>query len=64
MQQDMPVKDHKPANIKVYDYYMPGELRCCTAEITEMSHWEKLSEAVFLKLGFLVYDNTIPSMFI
>ncbi|KAI6079815.1 Alpha-2-macroglobulin-like protein 1 [Aix galericulata] len=24
MQQDMPVKDHKPANIKVYDYYMPG----------------------------------------
>uniref|UniRef100_A0A8C3BCZ8 Alpha-2-macroglobulin-like protein 1 n=1 Tax=Cairina moschata TaxID=8855 RepID=A0A8C3BCZ8_CAIMO len=25
MQQDMPVKDHKPANIKVYDYYMPEE---------------------------------------
>ncbi|XP_035168726.1 alpha-2-macroglobulin-like protein 1 [Oxyura jamaicensis] len=25
MQQDMQVKDHKPANIKVYDYYMPEE---------------------------------------
>ncbi|KFQ74132.1 Alpha-2-macroglobulin-like 1, partial [Phaethon lepturus] len=25
VQQDMQVKDHKPANIKVYDYYMPEE---------------------------------------
>ncbi|NXT41695.1 A2ML1 protein, partial [Pelecanoides urinatrix] len=25
VQQDMQVKDRKPANIKVYDYYMPGE---------------------------------------
>ncbi|XP_071618073.1 alpha-2-macroglobulin-like protein 1 [Heliangelus exortis] len=25
MQQDMQVKDRKPANIKVYDYYMPEE---------------------------------------
>ncbi|NWY63126.1 A2ML1 protein, partial [Chionis minor] len=35
VQQDMQVKDRRPANIKVYDYYMPGELRCCTAEITQ-----------------------------
>ncbi|NXS68241.1 A2ML1 protein, partial [Pandion haliaetus] len=35
VQQDMQVKDHKPATIKVYDYYMPGELRCCTAETTQ-----------------------------
>ncbi|KAF1428831.1 Alpha-2-macroglobulin-like protein 1, partial [Spheniscus magellanicus] len=35
VQQDMQVKDRKPANIKVYDYYMPGELRCCTAETTQ-----------------------------
>ncbi|NWQ77754.1 A2ML1 protein, partial [Columbina picui] len=32
VQQDMQVMDRKPANIKVYDYYMPGELRCCTTE--------------------------------
>ncbi|XP_010179780.1 PREDICTED: alpha-2-macroglobulin-like protein 1 [Mesitornis unicolor] len=25
VQQDVQVKDHKPANIKVYDYYMPEE---------------------------------------
>ncbi|XP_071413479.1 alpha-2-macroglobulin-like protein 1 isoform X2 [Pithys albifrons albifrons] len=25
VEQDMQVKDHKPANIKVYDYYMPEE---------------------------------------
>lgn len=25
VQQDMQVMDHKPANIKVYDYYMPEE---------------------------------------
>uniref|UniRef100_A0A672V7K3 Alpha-macroglobulin receptor-binding domain-containing protein n=1 Tax=Strigops habroptila TaxID=2489341 RepID=A0A672V7K3_STRHB len=25
VQQDMQVRDRKPANIKVYDYYMPGE---------------------------------------
>ncbi|OWK54539.1 Alpha-2-macroglobulin-like protein 1 [Lonchura striata] len=24
VEQDMQVKDHKPANIKIYDYYMPG----------------------------------------
>ncbi|XP_009081348.1 PREDICTED: alpha-2-macroglobulin-like protein 1 [Acanthisitta chloris] len=24
LEQDIQVKDHKPANIKVYDYYMPG----------------------------------------
>ncbi|NXY13729.1 A2ML1 protein, partial [Atrichornis clamosus] len=35
VEQDMQVKDHKPANIKVYDYYMPGELRCCTAETSQ-----------------------------
>ncbi|NWT41345.1 A2ML1 protein, partial [Chroicocephalus maculipennis] len=35
VQQDMQVKDRKPANIKVYDYYMPGELGCCTAETTQ-----------------------------
>ncbi|KAK0680133.1 A2ML1 protein, partial [Pygoscelis papua] len=35
VQQDMQVKDRKPANVKVYDYYMPGELRCCTAETTQ-----------------------------
>ncbi|NXA11558.1 A2ML1 protein, partial [Sapayoa aenigma] len=32
VEQDMQVKDRKPANIKVYDYYMPGELRCYTAK--------------------------------
>ncbi|XP_056363640.1 alpha-2-macroglobulin-like protein 1 isoform X2 [Oenanthe melanoleuca] len=25
VEQDMQVKDHKPANIKIYDYYMPEE---------------------------------------
>ncbi|NXP58492.1 A2ML1 protein, partial [Chloropsis cyanopogon] len=35
VEQDMQVKDHKPANIKIYDYYMPGELRCCTAKTTQ-----------------------------
>ncbi|NWH24600.1 A2ML1 protein, partial [Grus americana] len=35
VQQDMQVKDRKPANVKVYDYYMPGEFRCCTAETTQ-----------------------------
>ncbi|NXU52212.1 A2ML1 protein, partial [Turnix velox] len=35
VQQDMQVKDLKPANIKVYDYYMPGELGCCTTETTQ-----------------------------
>ncbi|KAF2974945.1 hypothetical protein EK904_007038 [Melospiza melodia maxima] len=25
LEQDMQVKDHKPANIKIYDYYMPEE---------------------------------------
>ncbi|NXL53139.1 A2ML1 protein, partial [Podilymbus podiceps] len=35
VQQDMQVKDRKPANIKVYDYYMPGELRYCTVETTQ-----------------------------
>ncbi|NXK94604.1 A2ML1 protein, partial [Formicarius rufipectus] len=38
VEQDMQVKDRKPANIKVYDYYMPGELRCWTAEISKMYH--------------------------
>jgi len=38
----MQVKDRKPANVKVYDYYMPGELRCCTAETTQMSHWKEI----------------------
>ncbi|NXT61541.1 A2ML1 protein, partial [Chaetops frenatus] len=32
VEQDMQVKDHKPANIKIYDYYMPGEFRCYTAK--------------------------------
>ncbi|NXT25668.1 A2ML1 protein, partial [Syrrhaptes paradoxus] len=35
VQQDIQIKDHKPANIKVYDYYMPGEFRCCTGETTQ-----------------------------
>lgn len=26
--QDVPVRDLKPAAIKVYDYYQPGGLRC------------------------------------
>ncbi|NXG74952.1 A2ML1 protein, partial [Baryphthengus martii] len=35
VQQDMQVKDRKPANIKVYDYYMPGESRCCIANTNQ-----------------------------
>ncbi|NXT08606.1 A2ML1 protein, partial [Prunella fulvescens] len=35
VEQDMQVKDHKPANIKIYDYYMPGELRFCNAKTTQ-----------------------------
>ncbi|NWV59700.1 A2ML1 protein, partial [Malurus elegans] len=35
VEQDMQVKDHKPANVKIYDYYMPGELRCCTAKTSK-----------------------------
>uniref|UniRef100_A0A7M4F4Y3 Alpha-macroglobulin receptor-binding domain-containing protein n=1 Tax=Crocodylus porosus TaxID=8502 RepID=A0A7M4F4Y3_CROPO len=27
VQQDIPVKDLRPANVKIYDYYMPGELK-------------------------------------
>uniref|UniRef100_A0A803W772 A2ML1 protein n=2 Tax=Ficedula albicollis TaxID=59894 RepID=A0A803W772_FICAL len=41
VEQDMQVKDHKPANIKIYDYYMPGELRCCTAKTTQMYLWKE-----------------------
>lgn len=41
VEQDMQVKDHKPANIKIYDYYMPGELRCCTAKTTQMYFWKE-----------------------
>ncbi|NXG39333.1 A2ML1 protein, partial [Dromaius novaehollandiae] len=35
VRQNTQVKDLKPANIKVYDYYMPGELRCWTSEISK-----------------------------
>ncbi|NXU86298.1 A2ML1 protein, partial [Xiphorhynchus elegans] len=35
VEQDMQVKDRKPANIRIYDYYMPGELRCCTAQTSQ-----------------------------
>lgn len=49
VQQDMQVMDHKPANIKVYDYYMPGELRCCITETTQMYHWKDFSEVSSLR---------------
>ncbi|NXD24440.1 A2ML1 protein, partial [Spelaeornis formosus] len=32
VEQDMQVKDHKPANVKIYDYYMPGEFRYSIAK--------------------------------
>ncbi|NXE56694.1 A2ML1 protein, partial [Casuarius casuarius] len=35
VRQNTQVKNLKPANIKVYDYYMPGELRCWTSEISK-----------------------------
>ncbi|NWT28579.1 A2ML1 protein, partial [Cardinalis cardinalis] len=33
VEQDMQVKDHKPANIKIYDYYMPEETAVMTYSV-------------------------------
>lgn len=46
----MQVKDHKPANIKIYDYYMPGEFRCCTAKTAQIYFWKKKKIWILLSL--------------
>lgn len=45
----MQVKDHKPANIKIYDYYMPGEFRCCTAKTAQIYFWKKKKNLDFVE---------------